>query len=153
MKIIELLNKIANGEEVPKKIKYDNDTYYWHQEELDYYTDDRKAMKIYLFENHTTFILNDEVEIIGIPKREETEDKFSGWKMYKDGKMVYSMDCSAKVHCSEDVKQAKKIGRIITRGKTIGFPNGEWIARNMDLAFADKINELIDKVNELEEEN
>ena len=27
IKIIDLLNKIANGEEVPKKIKYENDIY------------------------------------------------------------------------------------------------------------------------------
>lgn len=27
MKVIDLLNKIANGEEAPKKIKYDNDIY------------------------------------------------------------------------------------------------------------------------------
>ena len=29
MKVIELLNKIANGEEVPDNIKYDGIDYYW----------------------------------------------------------------------------------------------------------------------------
>ena len=35
--------------------------------------------------------------------------------------------------------------------KTLGFPNGEWTARNMDKAFAIKINELIDEINNLKE--
>jgi len=29
MKVIELLNKIANGEEVPKQIRYCGVDYYW----------------------------------------------------------------------------------------------------------------------------
>jgi len=35
------------------------------------------------------------------------------------------------------------IEEITIRDKTIGFPNGEWTARNMDKAFAYKINDLI----------
>jgi len=47
----------------------------------------------------------------------------------------------------EIIEGPKKIEKITIRDKTLGFPNGEWTARNMDKAFAIKINELIDEVN------
>ena len=40
MKIIELLNKIANGEEVPKRIKYINSIWEYDKETKDYFNDD-----------------------------------------------------------------------------------------------------------------
>lgn len=49
----------------------------------------------------------------------------------------------------EIIEEPKKIEKITVREKTLGFPNGEWTARNMDKAFAIKINELIDKINNL----
>ena len=51
----------------------------------------------------------------------------------------------------EIIEDPKKIEKITVREKTLGFPNGEWTARNMDKAFAIKINELIDEVNKLKE--
>lgn len=36
MKVIDLLNKIANGEEVPKKIEWCNVTFKYNKYELDY---------------------------------------------------------------------------------------------------------------------
>lgn len=51
-----------------------------------------------------------------------------------------------------DLKEAeedKKIEKITIRDNSIGFPNGEWTARKIDIAFAHKINEIIDVVNEL----
>ena len=52
----------------------------------------------------------------------------------------------------EIIEEQKKIKKITVREKTLGFPNGEWTARNMDKAFAIKINELIDKINNLKVE-
>lgn len=52
----------------------------------------------------------------------------------------------------EIIEEPKKIEKITVREKTLGFPNGEWTARNMDKAFAIKINELIDKINNLKVE-
>ena len=46
----------------------------------------------------------------------------------------------------EIIEEPKKIEKITVREKTLGFPNGEWTARNMDKAFAIKINELIDEI-------
>jgi hypothetical protein len=63
MKIIDLLNKIANGEKIPKKIKYDNiifeydDIYYVAEHTyLDEYCD-------------LSRVLNDEVEILDEEKK------------------------------------------------------------------------------------
>lgn len=110
IKIIDLLNKIANGEEVPKKIKYEKDTYI-HIDNYCYYCEDANLiLSDRIFAEYSK--LNDEVEIIEEPK---------------------------------------KLEKITVREKTLGFPNGEWTARNMDKAFAIKINELIDEINNLKE--
>lgn len=63
MKIIDLLNKIAKGEEVPKKIKYDGNLYFYCKPcniyEIDG-NDDLCGKDLYnMLDN-----LNDEVEII-----------------------------------------------------------------------------------------
>lgn len=66
MKVIDLLNKIANGEEVPKKIKYDTKNYYFRNYDYKEYD----IVEDYIDEQ-TSFIdcidfykLNDEIEII-----------------------------------------------------------------------------------------
>ena len=40
IRVIDLLNKIANGEDVPKKIKYDEYIYNYSKECKDYFEDD-----------------------------------------------------------------------------------------------------------------
>ena len=73
MKIIELLNKIANGEEVPKKIKWGEFELEW--EELGYH--DYKFLGTgnhLLFQGFATSVLNDEVEIIEEKKIPEKLD-------------------------------------------------------------------------------
>ena len=69
MKVIDLLNKIANGEEVPKMIKYDTLNYMFRN--YDY-----KEMHGELIDEQTSFMeridfykLNDEVEIIEEEKK------------------------------------------------------------------------------------
>ena len=104
IRVIDLLNKIANAEEVPKKIKY-NDDEYIHIDNYCYFCEETNEI---LSQNtYAEFSrLNDEVEILD-------EEEF------------------------EDIEE------ITIRDKTIGFPNGEWTARNMDKAFSIKINQLI----------
>lgn len=108
IKMIDLLVKIANGEEsINVETKYDSD---------DWVKDDFLFNLYNEFEHKNNYeiveVLNDYVEIIEEPK---------------------------------------KIEKITVREKTLGFPNGEWTARNMDKAFAIKINELIDEINNLKE--
>lgn len=66
IKIIDLLNMISKGEEVPKKIRFDNTC--WNRicgEKYPYYTNDYDSdLFIYFFRKNLTFSLNDEVEII-----------------------------------------------------------------------------------------
>ena len=110
IKIIDLLNKIANGEEVPKKIKFENDIYIhidnycYHCEETNLILSDR------IFAEYSK--LNDYVEIIEEPKKIEkiekpTQDEY----LYSTGKELYENDM--KVY--------------------------------------DKVNELIDEINNLKE--
>ena len=73
MKIIDLLNKIANGEEVPKKIKYKNDIYKY--EAYDYFG----INKGYFFDRYNVSeMLNDTVEILEeekkLPEKIEEEE-------------------------------------------------------------------------------
>ena len=69
MKIIDLLNKIANGEEVPEKIKINNVIYeyrsYMYCTEKANYQD----IEDYLFGKWNFNILNEEVEIIEEEKK------------------------------------------------------------------------------------
>ena len=76
IKIIDLLNKIANGEEVPKKIRFDNTN--WNRicdEKNVYYVNDTDDdLFIYFFRKNLTFTLNDKVEIIEEEKEIEKCD-------------------------------------------------------------------------------
>ena len=116
IKIIDLLNKIANGEELPKKIKLlcDDEIFIYEKEKDDYIGENGDGLfnECILDTISLEIYLNDEVEIIEEPK---------------------------------------KIEKITVREKTLGFPNGEWTARNTDKAFAIKINELIDEIKNLKE--
>ena len=76
MKVIELLNKIANGEEVPKKFKYKGEIYIYRT----YTFEDGDVMTGYGFEdggwlNIWRDNLNDEVEIIEENKKIEKLDE------------------------------------------------------------------------------
>ncbi len=137
IKLIELIIKLANNEEVPKKIKWDNTEYEFSYASKNYISDYSD-----LFSDITGYYLNDEVEII----EEEKEDNFTGWRMYQDGKEVCSMDCSV-----EEDKEIEKLD-IRDDGNTITlFNDKEWtILDNVDILFGNKINELIDKVNNME---
>ena len=116
IKVIDLLVKIANREEVPKKIKWENIIYAYSEYDKDYleypFSNEEYKGLFDMRDSILTQFLNDEVEIIEEPK---------------------------------------KIEKITVREKTLGFPNGEWTARNMDKAFAIKINELIDEINNIKE--
>lgn len=69
MKVIDLLNKIANDEEVPKKIIYDGNLYYLQREKC-YRSDDTND----IFESQFIFEdLNNEIEIIEEPQEHKIE--------------------------------------------------------------------------------
>ena len=119
IKIIDLLNKIANNEEVPKKIKYKDNVYYLGKNIVDLHTyqteGSNTTRKLSLIINNEYLNLNDYVEIIEEPKKIE-KIKSNGDEFYSD--------------------------YIDT-----------WISKNKTDAYCEflmnKINELIDVVNEL----
>lgn len=65
MKIIELLNKIANGEEVPKKIRYE----YKEFEFIGGAYEDEKGNDLCYYDDSCMYFLNDAVEILEKEKK------------------------------------------------------------------------------------
>lgn len=111
IRIIDLLNKIANGEEVPKEIKI-------------------KTSKGTI----APFYLSDDEYI----------NNYTGYSLLE---CLDEFQLTDKILYEED--EFEDIEEITIRDTTIGFPNGEWTARNMDKAFAIKINQLIKNQNKI----
>ena len=104
IKIIDLLNKIANGEEVPEKIKYKNEIYERYQNistnNLYYYQVPNKC-KFLIDQLSSVIDLLDEVEIIEEPKKieypilhktapsETTGDQMPNWRNLIDCNFEY----------------------------------------------------------------
>ena len=69
MQVIDLLNKIANGEDVPKKIKWRDKIWTYNNKDQDYEINDIDLLG-YGFCNHRTLdFINDEVEILEEEKK------------------------------------------------------------------------------------
>lgn len=80
MTVIQLLNKIANGEEVPEKINY-NGTLYSYNEGIDY----ENKFNNFLMGNAVCICsegLNNEVEIIGEPQEHKIPEKLTETTLY-----------------------------------------------------------------------
>ena len=73
MKVIDLLNKIANGEEVPKKIRFNNIEWnkVYGEKNVCYINEYDSDFFLYFFRKNLDFTLNDEVEIIEEDKKIE----------------------------------------------------------------------------------
>jgi len=85
MKVIDLLNKIANGEEVPEKIKV-NRYIYTYAPYIDYINEDNNYLMDIIELNQND--LNDEIEIIEEDKKIEKIDvnhlqQIKKWKRAK----------------------------------------------------------------------
>ena len=118
IKVIDLLNKIANGEEVPKKIKVLDGIYYYCGKDESgncYYSEPEGCGGIRLSFN--TSQLNDEIEIIEDKKIEKLET-------YKE--------IDDEVHYANILKVSK---------------NGEYEIDEALSVAIDKINEIIDHIN------
>ena len=75
IKIIDLLVKIANEKEIPKKIKFEYLIYELTPERNDYYC--KNGMRWFTNELNSLGVLNDYVEIIEEPKKIEKWNKFA----------------------------------------------------------------------------
>lgn len=112
MKIIDLLNKIANGEEVPKKIKYNGKIYNW--EDSEYFDSDYG----YLFDRYNvSVILNSEVEIV---EENKIPEKLKILNANYHSKEVYYENYS-KEEISLDIKTLQNwVNKIIDYLKSKG---------------------------------
>lgn len=77
IRVIELLNKIANGEELPKSIKYYG--FIWQLHNGNYFENGQRMLEDYLA-NGIVESLNDEVEIL-----EDNTEEIEELKPVKDG--------------------------------------------------------------------
>lgn len=64
MKVIELLNKIANKEKVPNKIMYDNIIYNWDEVGYLHYKDEMSGERAFLEGVRTDMVLNNKIKVI-----------------------------------------------------------------------------------------
>lgn len=129
MKVIDLLNKIANGEDVPAKIKFRNNIFRYTG--CSYYCD---AMCTTLFNIYNFSILNEKVEII--------KDKEMCHKCGKYPCEYNQTYCEFCLGISEEDKKIEKIG--VNHLQTIK----KWKRAKV---LGNKINEIIDKINKLED--
>ena len=119
MKIIELLDKMAKGEEVPKKIRLFGEEFIF--EDNDYYSIHSSSPLIsYIGENYLRAELNYEVEIIEEPKKIEKLEPVRG----------------SDLSDLTDKDMVLRNNALIELCKTLNNMNN-------------KINELIDEVNKL----
>ena len=77
IKIIDLLNKIANNEDVPKKIKWENIIYAYSEYDKDYleepFSDEEYKGLFDMRDSILTQFLNDEVEILNEAKEDKIQ--------------------------------------------------------------------------------
>ena len=123
MKVIDLLNKIANGEEVPKHIHIrDVDSYTW-QEDVKEYWSDRDENNLLSDLDLSSTNLKEDVEIIEEDKKIEKIQQRTDTGLF--GSMV-----NDEIKVAEAInKQANYLSDIVST-----------------------INEIIDKLNEMEKE-
>ena len=105
MKIIDLLNKIANGEEVPRTIR-------WYDKFYNNYDEISNNYKVFVYKKlaNNVWGLNDEVEII------EEQKKIEKIEMYQDEEGHYFLnkqDRKVYVNCDEIDFMVDKFNELI----------------------------------------
>ena len=126
IKTIDILNKIANNEEVPEKIMFDEWLYIYNEREKTYYDEEDRT----LWQSYNFKILTDEVAIIEEPKKIEKLD------------VALLGQCDNWLRCPTNkvTKQDVELNPYIIDN-----------IRENTLYFQRKINELIDEINNLKE--
>lgn len=130
MKVIDLLNKIANGEPLPKKIMHNNIIYDWDIDGYLHYEDEHYSERAFLEGYRTDMCLNDEVKIV-----EDTP---------KEDKKIEKLDVVLIGQCDNwlqpTIETSEKIRAELN-------PYIIDVIRENTLNIQGKLNEIIDKIN------
>lgn len=122
IKVIDILNKIARGEEPPTEIMYESKCYKYEQEEKDYYC---FSFDEYLFDSYViTDILNNEVEILEITIHNKEDLRTSKRRIEK-----LDFDRNDITYCDGNLRTDEDMVDII-------------------IEIKNKINEIIDFIQE-----
>ena len=108
IKIIDLLNKIANGEEVPKRIKYQNEIYTYAND--DYCTTNEKWLFSVSYTENVAWLndfLNTEVEI-EIEKLNLETDKLRGKEIVRSIDYLLEGKINELIDVVNELKRDKK---------------------------------------------
>ena len=171
MKIVDLLNKKANGEEIPKKIKYKDNIFIAKGDRINGFIDYVCEELDYCFFHYIDWdALNDEVEIIEEDKKdEEIEIYVNGkevditdiYEPLKQGEYIYKENGKWYVHKLKNVsfviEEDKRIEKIETYDKDGNIfideqcfkyvPIDKHCLTANEQVFVDKINKVIDYMN------
>lgn len=130
MKVIDLLNRIANGEEVPKKIKYDEHIWLFKEGVREYL----EEYDLYKLDNFEFSELNEEVEIIeDKPFNERVEEIYNRHIDYIYGKE------------DKKINKIKQLNNVASCKELIELEDKQQINNHI---LKDKINEIIDYLEE-----
>ena len=160
IKVIDLLNMISKGEEVPKKIKWENIIYAYSEYDKDYlecpFSDEEYKGLFDMRDNILTQFLNDEVEIIEEEPKPITKESIealgyacgeirkcfeNGWNKSLENKPLI-----------EEPKKIEKLDEILMINDLIPpYGENEYKAWKNIIIQQNKINELIDEINNLKE--
>ena len=110
IKVIDLLNKIANDEEVPNKIIYNGSCYYnVGNKEQAYYENDEVDDNLFLYAIYNEKHLNDEVEIIEDVEEDKKIEKLNISYLSLDDSVLSQINT---IHCNT-VTMEEKINELI----------------------------------------
>lgn len=132
MKVIDLLNKIANGEEVPKKIKVYDDSFTYIDKWEQYTSDNTDKPLLYIISAFNYSGLNDEVETI---EEEPRNIEVCG-----------SLFTRSEYNRLAGIEEDKKIEYIYHCCMEPSSKETKFLIQNIN-DLSDKINEIIDYIN------
>lgn len=114
IRIIELLNKIANKEEIPRHIKYEYYQYDWSDNANDYICEDADGKRLSMFDDGYICILcnslNDEVEIL-----EDNTEEIEELEYFNIGKAKSTDQTKMIDKINELVKAIKEIRKDLNK--------------------------------------
>lgn len=114
MKVIDLLNKIAKGEEVPKEIEYQGAVYVFDEKDYKLFKGANLLSKNCLTTYINAVMLNDEIEIIEEkPKKiEELKSTISYYFTYEDERLTEDFSGISK-HLITNIDKINELTKVV----------------------------------------